>query len=106
MKYFYIKHIQSLRIQHMFYCSFSESVLTYCIVCWFGTLREKNRSKLNSIVNRGSKVVGVKQAGLNETRVKRKGLEMMSDLCHILSQYYNMHQASVIPVSVKFVNKT
>ena len=53
----------------------------------------KNRGNLNSIVNRGSKVVGVRQTGLNqlyETRAKRKGTEIMSDLCHILSQYYNI----------------
>ena len=44
---------------------------------------------MDSIVNRESKGVGVRQAGLNqlyESRAKRKGIEMMSDL----SQYYNV----------------
>ena len=74
----------------MFYRSFIESVLTTSFVCWFGTLSVKNRGRLNSIVNRGSKVVGVRQTGLNELyekRAMRKGLQIMSDLCHILSQY-------------------
>ena len=56
----------------------------------------KNRGNLDSIVNRGSKVVGVSQTGLNhlyEMRVKRKGIEIMSDLCHSLSKYYNMLQS-------------
>ena len=44
----------------MFYCSFIETVLTSCLVCWFGTLSVKNRGKLDSIVNRGTKVVGVR----------------------------------------------
>ena len=43
----------------MFYCSFIESVLTFCLVCWFGTLSVKNRGKFNGIVNRGINVVGV-----------------------------------------------
>ena len=50
----------------------------------------KNRGRLNSIVNRGRKVVGVIQTGLSELfekRAMRKGLQIMSDLCHILSQY-------------------
>ena len=78
---------------HMFYCSFIESVLTYCLVCWLGTLSVKNRGKLDSIVNRGSEVVRVRQTGLNqlyEMKAKRKGIDIMSDLSHILSQNYNM----------------
>ena len=37
-----------------------------CLVWWFGTLSLKNRGKLNSIVNSGSKVVAVRQTGLNQ----------------------------------------
>ena len=47
----------------MFYCSLIESVLTSCLVCWFGTLPVKNRGNLNSIVNIGTTVVGVRQTG-------------------------------------------
>ena len=78
----------SPKTPHMFYCSFIESLLTSCLVCWFGTFSVKNRDKLDSIVNRGSQVVGVRQTGLNrlyESRAKRKGLEIMTDLCHIVS---------------------
>ncbi len=67
----------------------------------------------------------VKQTGLNqlyESRAKRKGIEIMSDLCQILTQYYNMlllgrrfkafsakkatTLSNVIPMSIKFINKT
>ena len=61
---------------------------TYCLVCWFGTLSVKNRGKLNSIVNTLSKVMGLKQTGLNqvhESRAWRKAIEIMSDFSHILS---------------------
>ena len=47
----------SRKTLQMFYCSFIDSVLTSSFVCWFGTLSVKNRGRLNSIVNRGSKVV-------------------------------------------------
>ena len=109
----------------MFYCSFVESVLTFCLVCWFGTLSVMIRGKLNRIVNTGSKVVGVRQTGLNqlyESRAKRKGIAIMSDLCHILTQYYNMLPSgrrlrafsakkaetlcNFIPMSIKFINET
>ena len=84
----------SPKILQMFYRSFIESVLTSSFVCWFGTLSVKNRGRLNSIVNRRSKVVGVRQTGLSElyeNRAMRKGLQIMSDLCHILSQYNETH---------------
>ena len=109
----------------MFYRSFIESVLTSSFVCWFGTLSVKNRGRLNSVVNRGSKVVGVRQAGLSELyekRVTRKGLQIMSDLCHIISQYYETLPSdrrlraftakkaktmnSFVPMSIKIINKS
>ena len=80
---FCISRLRSLGVSpktlHMLYCSLIESVLTSCLVWWFGTLSMKNRSKLNCITDRGSKVVGVRQTGLSqphETRAKRtlKGL--------------------------------
>ena len=49
----------------------------------FGTLSENNRSKLNTIVNRGSTVLGVRQTGLNQlcdSRAKRNGVEIVNDL--------------------------
>ena len=85
----------------------------------------KNRGKLNSIVNRGSKVVGVIQTGRNqlyESRAKRTSTEITSDLIHIPSQYYNVllpgrrirafraknakTLSSFIPMSIKVINKT
>ena len=53
----------------------------------------KNRGRLNSIVNRGRKVVGVRQTGLSELykkRAARKGLQIMSDF-HSTVRHY--HQA-------------
>ena len=39
------------KTRHMFYCSFIESGLTFCLVCWFCTLSVNNRGKLDSFVN-------------------------------------------------------
>ena len=91
----------------------------------FGTLSVKNRGRLNSIVNRGSKVVGVRQTGLSELyekRAMRKGMQIMSNLGHILSQYYETLPSgrilraftakkaktlnSFVPMSIKIINKS
>ena len=80
---------------------------------------------LNSIVNRGSKDVGVRQTGLSELyekRAMRKGLQIMSDLCHILSPYYETLPSdrrlraftakkaktinSFVPMSINIINKS
>ena len=109
----------------MFHRSFIESILTSSFVCWFGTLSVKNRGRLNSIVNRGSKVVGVRQTGVSELyekRAMRKGLQVISDLCHILSQYYETLPSgrrlraftakkaktlnNCVPMSIKIINKS
>ena len=115
----------SRKTLQMFYRSFIESVLTSYFVCWFGTVSVKNRGRLNSIVNRGSKVVGVRQTGLSELykkRTMRKGLQIMSDVCHILSQYYDTLPSSrrlrafiakkaktlnsFVPMPTKIINKS
>ena len=109
----------------MFYRSFTESVLTSSFVCWFGIFSAKNRGRLNSIVNRGSKIVGVRQTGLSELyekRAMRKGLKIMRNLCHIFSQYYETLPSgrrqrafttkkaktlnSFVPMSLKIINKS
>ena len=85
----------------------------------------KNRGRLNSIVNKESKVVGVRQTGLSELyekRATRKGLQIMSDLCHIFSQYYETLRSgwrlrafsakkaktlnSFVTMSIKIINKS
>ena len=58
----------------MFYSSFFESVLTFCLLSWLGTLSVKNRGKLNSIVNKGSNVVGVRHIGLNKLYESRANI--------------------------------
>ena len=104
------------------YCSFIESVLTSSFVYWFCTLSVKNRCRLNSIVNSGSKVVGVRQTGLSELyekRAMRKGLQITSDLSHPFTVLYISGRRlraftakktntlnSFVPMSIKIINKS
>ena len=81
------------KILQGFYKCFIESVLTFSNICWFGNLSVKNKNVLNRIVNVCSKVVGVKQEGLNELyerRVMRKAQVILSDKSHCLSKYYEL----------------
>jgi len=108
----------------IFYRSFIESVLTFSFLCWFGTLSVTNKSKLNRIVNRGSKVVCERQAGVNELyegRLVKKGFQIMNDSGHTLSQYYQRLPSgrrlrafsakkvktlnSFVPMSIRLINK-
>ena len=85
----------------------------------------KNRGRLNSIINRESKVMRVRQTGLSELyekRAMRKGFQIMSDLCHIPSQYYETLPSgrrlraftakkaktlnTFVPMSIKIINKS
>ena len=92
--------LQKLRSLHVnpkilqeFYRCFVESVLTFSFICWYGSLNVKNKNVLNKVVNVCSKIVGVKQNGLNvlyERRVVRKANVIVNDRMHGLSQYYEL----------------
>lgn len=43
----------------MFYSAFVESVLTFCIVCWFGSATEAQKHSLRKIITTASKIQGV-----------------------------------------------
>ena len=50
----------------LFYKSFIESILTFCIVCWFGNASVSQGNMLRRIITTASKVLGIKQTGLDE----------------------------------------
>ena len=76
-----------------FYRCFIESVLTFSIICWYGSLSVKNKNVLSKIVNVCSKIVGVRQESLNalyERRAVRKARVMAVDESHGLSKYFEL----------------
>ena len=51
-------------ILSMFYKWFTQSVLTFSFISWFGNVRQKDKNNLQRIVNISSKVTGTKQLSL------------------------------------------
>jgi hypothetical protein len=42
------------KMAEMFYTAYVESVLTFCIICWFGSAAEAQKSRLRKIVTTAS----------------------------------------------------
>lgn len=75
------------------YHAFVESVLTFSFICWYRTLSVKSRNSLSSIVNVCSKIVGKKQATLEQLfqkRALRKAVSIYSDNTHPLSRLFEL----------------
>ena len=115
----------SRKTLQMFYNAFILSILSSSFLCWFSNLSVKNRTKLNSIVNKCSKIVGVKQASLNdvyERRVKKRAKGIMRNDSHPLAVHYELLPSgrrlrslpvkktratnSFVPMSIKILNKS
>ncbi len=45
----------------LFYIQFIESVLSFCIVAWYGNLSLSNKNRLGSLVKVAGKIIGVNQ---------------------------------------------
>ena len=69
-------------ILEMYYRVCIQSVLTLSFMCWYGSLCVRGKKVLNDVVNVCSKVVGKKQAcmqDLYERRMKRKARQIAGD---------------------------
>ena len=55
----------------MFYTAYVESVLTFCIICWFGSTAEAQKSRLRKIVTTASKLLGTNCNSLEHTYRER-----------------------------------
>ena len=51
----------------MFYTVYVESVLTFCIICWFGSAGEAQKGRLRKIVTTASKLLGANLNSLENT---------------------------------------
>ena len=81
----------SRKTLQLFYNAFILSILSSSFLCWFGNLTVKNRAKLDSIVNKCSKIVGVKQLSLNEVyerRVRKRAKGIIRNESHPLAVHY------------------
>ena len=83
-----LKHfdVQS-HILELVYQSLIQSILSFNIVTWYGCLAQKEKVRLNRVVNLASKVIGKKQQPLfkiNDDFVCRKAKKIVSDASHPL----------------------
>ena len=77
-------------ILSMFYKYCIHSVLTFSFICWFGNVSQKDKNKLQRVVNISSKITGLKQSSLTalyEKQVLRKANKIINDNTHILYEY-------------------
>ena len=93
---FCLQKLRSLNVKQEILCSFYrcfiESILTFGFLSWYGGLSVSNKNVLERVVKVSSKVIGVRQTGLNELyekRVKVKGEGIARDNSHVLAQYYD-----------------
>ena len=87
-------------ILEMYYRACIQSVLTLSFICWYGSLGVRGKKLLNDVVNVCSKVVGKKQAGMQdlyEIRLKRKAKQIAGDQSHVLAKSFELyHQGADI----------
>ena len=112
-----------LSILSMFYKSCIQSVLTFSFICWFGNVSQKDKNKLQRVVNISSKITGLKQTSvtaLYEKQILRKANKIINDSTHILYNEYvlqpssrrfrtiisktNRKRDSFMPMSVRLLN--
>ena len=94
---FCLQKLRSLQVNQTilssFYRCFIESILTFGFLAWFGGLNVSNRNVLERVVKVSSKVIGVRQASLNElyeNRVLVKGYGIAKDENHVLAEFYEL----------------
>ena len=78
-------------ILSMFYKSCIQSVLTFSFICWFVNVSQKDKNKLQRVVNISSKITGLKQTSvtaLYEKQILRKANKIINDSNHILYNEY------------------
>ena len=74
-----------------FYQVFILSVLSFSLMCWYESLSERQKGRLNGIVRLCAKIVGSKQVSLGEIykqRVRVKAGKMRSGPTHVLCKYF------------------
>ena len=124
---YWLRKLRSFNIDNtilsMFYKSCIQSVLTFSFICWFGKVSQKDKNKLQRVVNIISKIIGLKQTSvtaLYEKQILRKANTIINDSTHILYNEYvllpssrkfrtiisktNRKRDSFMPMSVRLLN--
>lgn len=94
---FFLRKLRKLQVHQTilsaFYKCFIESILTFNITAWFGSLSITHRNSLNKIVKLSNKIIGQEQEPLiniYNTQVKKKGSQIATDTTHTLHGNYTL----------------
>ena len=86
---FHLRQLKKFRVRsHLllhFYTAIVESILTFSITVWFGSLDSLSRKKLQRIINRASKIIGTPLPSLDSLyhkRTLRRARKIISDPTH------------------------
>ena len=125
---FFLRKMRSFNVSNvmmtLFYRSFIESVLTFCIVAWYGNLTLTNKNRLSSLVKVASKISGRTQAQLIDL-YKRQMLKRASSLLEVTDHPLrpefellpsgrrfrvpttktNRYKQSFVPAAIQLLNK-
>ena len=92
---FFLRKLRKLQVHQSvliaFYKCFIESVITFNISAWFGSLSNIHRNTLNKVITISSKIIGQVQEPLISIyyrRTKTKGTQIASDATHTLHSHY------------------
>ncbi len=77
----------------LFYCSFVDSILTFCFIAWYFSLSVNNKNKVHKIINTSNNCNGQRQNSMTttcESRAVRKGRAIIRDVTHPLFGAYEL----------------
>ena len=77
----------------MFYCAFIESVLTFCIVCWFGNASEAQKKSVRKTVTLASKLIGIplpSMESMYKERTITKAGSIVRNHNHPLASFFSL----------------
>ena len=80
-------------ILEMVYISFIQSILSFNLVTWYGNLDQKDKNKLNRVVNLANKVIGKLQTPLPEIYddfVIKKTKSILNEPSHSLFKKFEL----------------
>ena len=84
----------------LFYRSFVESVVTFSLICWYGSITVKQKNSLSKLIKLSSRITGSNQKGLEELYQK----QMLKRVDSILSNSSHPLQAEfqMLPSGSRF----
>ncbi len=109
----------------LFYKQFIESILSFCIVAWYGNLSLSNKNRLGSLVKVAGKIIGVNQTvptEIYQNAVVKKAQVILCITDHSLHTEFRMlpsghcfrvpacrtkiFKDSFVTVAIKLLNKS